>query len=445
MRRMCSLLLVLAAIAAVGPAAWSQDVSTKKDIAVFNLGYYRWTIPPGALGSIDEQIRGVFVNLGRFTVIGMTYSLDDEDIGSFIDSIRRFKTETTEIPEQVQMGREFFTQEDMNRLVNSFIVVIPTVADFITDRTKDGKFTTEIRTSFTFVNVETQQSFAQFFVTTNGSGDSPARATREAVDEIPGRLTFEIRKVPEFQLRTGILEVNGPQGACGADVLIEFGSDMGVKPGDEYLIMGTRVLRSGKQLSEEKGLLIVRRVKEQVSTARVLYANPAPQEGDQLQELPRAGTDLSAYFRSIVWQPFGPPASALPTLLGLRVALSRGFFAFRPFVSVELPLHLLGSVSWASTYGGIPLNASLGGEYNLYLGRLQIVPSASLGFGGSIPLQEGKTFQFTHLGGAAGVAATWLFSRDWKVGIEAGYTGWGSSVLLTYEGVYAGAGVSGKF
>ncbi len=337
------------------------------------------------------------------------------------------------------MGREFFTQADMNRLVSSFIVIVPSVADFITDATKDGKFTTEIRTSFTFVNVETQQSFAQFFVNTSGKADTPARATREAVDAIPGRLTFEIRKVPEFQLRTGILEVHGP------DVLIEFGSDMGVKPGDEYLIVGTRVLKSGKQVSDEKGLLIVRRVEEQVSTARVLYAGSAPQEGDQLQELPRAGTDVSAYVRAILLQPFGSPSFGLPTLAGLRVALSRGFYAFRPFVSVELPLHLLGDAYYASAFGGIPLNVSLGGEYNIYLGRLQLVPSASVGIGGSIPLQEGGTFQFTHFGTSAGLAVTYLFSRDWKVVAEAGYTGWGSNVLPTYEGVYAGAGVSGKF
>ncbi len=439
MQRLRRLLLILAAVAALGPAAGAQEVSTRKDVAVFNLGYYRWTIPPGALGSIDEQIRAVFVNLGRFNVIGMTYRLDDEDIGSFVQSIRQFKTETTEIPEQVQMGREFFTQEDMNRLVNSFIVVIPTVADFVTDRAKDGKFTTEIRTSFTFVNVETQESFAQFFVNTSGRADTPARATREAVDAIPGRLTFEIRKVPEFQLRTGILEVHGPE------VLIEFGSDMGVKRGDEYLIMAARVLKSGKQVSDEKGLLVVREVKEQVSTARVVYSSGAPREGDQLQELPRAGIDVTAYARGIVVQPFGASGFPLPVLAGLRVAVARGFYALRPFVSVDLPLHLLGSAAWDSVVGGLPVNLSLGGEYNVYLGRLQFVPSASLGLGGSIPLREGGTFQFTHLGGAAGLAVTYLFSRDWKAVVEAGYTGWGSNRLPTYEGIYAGAGVCGKF
>jgi hypothetical protein len=209
--------------------------------------------------------------------------------------------------------------------------------------------------------------------------------------------------------------------------------------------MGTRVLKSGKTVSDEKGLLIVREVKEEVSTARVLYSNGAPEEGDQLQELPRAGTDVTAYVRAVAWQPFGASAFALPALAGLRVSVSRGFYAFRPFVSVELPTHMLGNAYYQSAFGGLPLNISIGGEYNLYLGRLQIVPTASVGMGGSIPLEEGKTLQITHFGGSAGLAVTYLFSRDGKVMIEAGYLGWGSSVLPTYEGLFAGVGLAWKF
>ena len=438
MRKVFGAVLLLAAVAAVVPPAFAQEVSKKKEVAVFNLSYYKWTIPPSALGSIDEQVRGVFVNLGRFDQVGMTYRLGEEDVNAFIESISTFKAENAEIPEQVQMGREFFTQADMNRLVSSFIVVIPAVADFITDRGKDGKYTTEIRTSFTFVNVETAKSFAQFFVSTRGSDDNPARATREAIDAIPMQLTFQIRKVPEFQLRTGILEVRG------GEVLIEFGRDMGVKPGDEYLIMGTRVLKSGKQVSDEKGLLIVRQVKDEVSTATVVYSNGRPQEGEQLQELPRLGIDVTPLARAVVLQVI-PSPFAMPVLAGIRTSLARGFFGFRPQVTLELPLHVLFDSGIAAAYGGFPLNISVGGEYNLYLGRLQVVPTASIGVGVAIPLDKDKTPQLTHFGGSAGIALTYLFSRDAKLVLEAGYLGWVSSWLASYDGVYGGAGVSVKF
>ncbi len=440
MRRLRSFVLILAAVVAFGPALFSQEVSRKKELAVFNLSYYKWTIPASALGSIDEQVRAVFVNLGRFDVIGMAYRLGEEDVSGFIERIRSFKTENVEIPEQVQMGQEFLTQADMNRLVSSFIVVIPSVASFITDRNKDGEYTTEIRTSFTFVNVEKIESFAQFFVNTRGSDANPAKATQKAIDAIPMQLTFEIRKIPEFQLRTGILEVRG------GEVVLEFGRDMGVKVGDEYLIMSSRVLKSGKQVSGEKGLLIVRRVEEEISTARIVYSNGAPQEGEQLQELPRLGIDATLFAHAAL--PLSASSSyQLPVLAGIRVALSRGFYAFRPNVSIEMPLHLLSDSS--NIYGGIPLNVSLGGEYNVYLGRLQLVPMVAGGVGMAIPLQgNGKDFQLTHFGGSAQLTITYLFNRDGKLVLEAGYLGWatvGGSGLASYEGVFGGIGISWKF
>jgi hypothetical protein len=441
MRRVWSFVLVLAAVAALGPALFSQEVSRKKELAVFNLSYYKWTIPPSALGGIDEQVRAVFVNLGRFDVIGMTYRLGEDDVAAFIERIRAYKTENVEIPEQVQMGQEFLTQADMNRLVSSFIVVIPSVANFITDRSKDGDYTTEIRTSFTFVNVEKIESFAQFFVNTRGSDANPAKATQKAIDAIPLQLTFEVRKIPEFQLRTGILEVHG------GEVVVELGRDMGVKVGDEYLIMSSRVLKSGKQVSDEKGLLIIRQVKEEISTARILYTKGAPQEGEQLQELPRLGIDATPFVHAVALQ-VGPAPHAypLPVLAGLRIGLSRGFYSFRPQVSIEVPLHLLSNTVYTDTYGGIPLNISAGGEFNLYLGRLQLVPMVAGGIGMAIPLDKAKGDpRLTHFGGLAQLAVTYLFNRDTKFVIEAGYLGWASSLLPSYEGVFGGIGISRKF
>ena len=47
-------------------AAQAPTVSEKKDVAVFSLGYYGWAIPLETLGSIDQEIQKVFVDLGRF-------------------------------------------------------------------------------------------------------------------------------------------------------------------------------------------------------------------------------------------------------------------------------------------------------------------------------------------------------------------------------------------
>lgn len=425
-------LVLLLALAASGPG-FPQEVSGRKELAVFTLGSYRWNIPPAALQGIDERIRGVFVTLGRFSVIGMGYQLGEEDVGAFIESIKRFKSENVEIPETVQMGREFFTQADLNRLIASFIVVVPSVTDFRLSRGRDGGVSCAVRTSFTFVSVEELRAFAQFSIETSGSDPVQELALREALDAIPPRLTFEVRKIPEFQLKSGILEVRG------AEVVLELGSDMGVRPGDEYLIVAPRVLASGKTVTDEKGLLVVRDVRADSSTATVIYSDGPPAPGDQLQELPRLGTDSTFSLRAVVWQP-GRSQFALPAFAGIRQTLSRGFSAFRPYVGVEAPVHLLFSGA-----PGVPLNFFIGGEYDFSFGRLQVSPLASVGIGAYVSLVEGRAPVLSHAGGSIGVTVSYLFSRDMKWVAEAGWVTWLGLAGPTYGGVYAGGGITIKF
>ncbi len=419
--------------------AWpsrSQEVYKKKEIAVFNLSYYQWDIPQELLGSLDERIRSVFVNLGRFTVIGMTYRLEESDISVFIEKIRAFKEENVEIPEQVQMGKEFFTQADLNRLVSSFIVVIPVVSRYDVALDKRGYSVVNLSTSFTCVNVETAETIAQFTVNTTGTSLRREDAIKSAVSSIPSSLTFEIRKVPEFQIKTGVLEVNGDE------VVFELGKDTGITVGDEYEILATRVLPSGKQVTESKGLLLVKRVEEEVSYATVLFADQTPALGDQLREVPRLGAETAAYARWIFTE---APAGTAPMTMGLRQVLTRGFYDLRPAVELEFPL-IAAVISHS-----IPLNAALGGEYVLHLGRLELIPriSGGVGFNVDFPSGENPRFQVSRFGGSAGVAATWMVTRDIKLAGEAGYTYWYSlnqtAFGPTYGGVFAEAAVSFRY
>ena len=245
MRTPGKIVLALAVAALAAGAACAQTVSQREEIAVFSLGSYRWNIPPSALGAIDEELRAVFINLGRFDVIGMAYRLEAEDVRGFIDAITANRERTFEIPESVALGREHLTQTDVTRLVSGFVVVIPSVVDFIRETRKDS-WNVEIRTSFTFVDVAEGRSFAQFFLTTSGSDPNIDRAVRKAVDAIPARLTFEVRRIDRFTLRTGILEVHG------REVVIELGSRMGVKAGDEYLVLSPRVLSSAGKSSRRR-------------------------------------------------------------------------------------------------------------------------------------------------------------------------------------------------
>ena len=63
--------LFTATLFAAPLAAAAPTVSEKKDVAIFALGYYGWAIPLETLGSIDMEIQKVFVDLGRFNIIGV--------------------------------------------------------------------------------------------------------------------------------------------------------------------------------------------------------------------------------------------------------------------------------------------------------------------------------------------------------------------------------------
>jgi len=424
-------------------------VSEKKDIAVFKLSYYKWSIPEAVLGGIDEQIKGVFINIGRFNVLGMTQRLEEGDVNAFIDKIKEFKQAKAAIPEQVQMGKEFFTEADFNRLIGSFIVVIPAVSNYILEREKNKDYKATISTSFTFVNVEQASPFSQFFVETSGSDKNAEQAVKAAMDAIALQLTFQIRNIPEFQLKTGILEVKG------AEVIFELGRDMGIKVGDEYVIIASRVLASGKMYAAEKGLLIVKEVSDEVSVGRVIYADNKPQVGDQLKEVPRLGFESFPYLHvALTGMSEEGEATALA---GIRISPTRGFYDFRPILGFEIPF--IRNLLW-----GIPFNLYVGGEYNVYLGKLQVVPMASFGFGAAylwylkyLGVEEkGDDFIFSHLGGTANLTLSYLLNRNIKLTLEGGYLYWfsldptsifmdDSLLFKSYGGPFVGAGVGIKF
>jgi hypothetical protein len=378
-------------------------------------------------------------------VVGLTQRLEEGDLNEFIDKIKLYKEEQVEIPEEVQMGKEFFTKADFDSLVGSFIVVVPTVANYVVAQLDTEEYQVNIKTSFSFVNVEEGRTFAQAFVDTEGKDENVDLAIKDALDAIPMQLTFEIRKIPEFQLKTGVIEVRG------TEIIIELGRDLGLKAGDEYVIVPGEILQSGRALTREQGLVVIKEVSDEVSVAKIIYARPRPQIGDQLQEVPRFGMDTTPYVhyaRGLIYD------RKQTLLIGARQAVSRGFFGFRPLVGIEVPLI-------ANIAAAIPLNIYVGGEYDIYFGRFQLVPMAGVGVGMAYlwylrNQPDEDKFAFTHVGGLAGVTANYLFHKNFRFSVEAGYLLWYSLVPLKFffegeylfpdfDGLYVGAGVTIKY
>ncbi len=409
---------------------FSQEVSEKQEIAVFKLGYYGWQVPPQAMGSIDQQILDVFINLGRFNVIGTTYRMEEGDIESFVTKIREYKAAATPLPGAVMLGHQAFTEADFNRLSGSFILVIPVLTNFEVKFNEEGRnYSSSLSTSFTLVNVEEGQSFAHFIVNTIGSGQSPPEAVKNAVDSIPIQLGYEIRKIPLFQIKTGIVDMQRNT------AVIQFGSNLGVTVGDEFVIMDMVTLPSGIEMKKEAGLLIVKEVMDEYSFAYVLYADRGPYIGDQLYEVPRMGMETAIYAHVV------PTETETAFMLGAREVFTRGFYKIRPFAGIELPL------STGNTASGLLGTAYLGAELSWYLRRIQIIPSAAVGLTFDIPFSEEEDFEITHAGGVLQVSINYLLNKNLKVFLDGGYCLWFAVDELhsSVMGPVIGGGVTMKY
>jgi hypothetical protein len=453
--------------------AFGQEFSERQEIAIFRLSYYgqpvrepspelrvevrgrrgslsvelRGSGDPQtdqlfvrAFGAVDERVRSVFTGLGRFDVIGMSQRLTEESVDDFIDVLSEYKRNTTELPEAVLLGQQTFTEADFRELAGDFVVVVPSVSWYSLTRNDDGSYVAEIETSFTFIDVANLVTFDQFSITTTGVDPQAESAVREAVNGIAGELSFRVRSMPEFQIKTGVLEVDGRQ------VILEFGRNMGLMPGDEYAIVSSRVLSTGHIATSETGLIVIREVQEGFSVGEVLYASPRVRVGDQLQEVARRGVELSGYL-DVITDGYAEVTYAA----GLRATVSRGFFAWRPQAAAEVPFR--GIIAGVL----LPVNLLVGGEWNYHINRLKLSPALMLGVGGGVPLSDDEnldSFYLSHLGGQARLTGSLLITRDIMLYVEAGFAYWAGlygsppaalrDALSSYGGLLIGGGVTFK-
>ncbi len=83
------LCIVLVGLTALTFVAAQPKVSEKQEVAIFAMGYYGYTIPQEALATIDVEIQKVFLDLGRFTVIGMDKRFSASAVNEFITLDRK--------------------------------------------------------------------------------------------------------------------------------------------------------------------------------------------------------------------------------------------------------------------------------------------------------------------------------------------------------------------
>lgn len=436
--RIRMLALVLIALLAFDLAAQAPRVSEKQDIAIFALGYYGFAIPYEALGNIDMEIQKVFVDLGRFNILGVTQRLSSGGLEEFIQTLRKAKEANFVVPEKYQFGEAILTEAEFNKLVGAFVVAAPVVSSFNSyyDQ-KRLEWVTDIKTNVTFIDVAAGGSVMSIAEVQTSGSDKQNQVTSitNAIEGIPMQLQYEIRKIPAFQINTRILAVSG------SEIKLQLGRNMGIQKGDEYAIVVGGLIE-GFRDDREAGLVLIKDVGPEVSTGRVVYGLKDATKDAQLREIPRQGVDFEPYIHVIK----GEESSAF--LPGVRATFSRGFYDFRPYAAVQVPPNQIMSVLTAFF---IPINGIVGAEYNLMLGRLTFTPSAGLGasyvhFTEAISDTSTDTDYLSHIGAQAYARLSYLVNRDMRIFVEAGLEGWLAmdTIFDSYSGIGVGAGLSFK-
>lgn len=416
---MISVLLVLCSLLS------AQEISEKKEIAIFALSYYDVSIPGNVLGGVDSQIQNVFVNMGRFKVSGMDKRLSSNDVSAFIDKLKAVKEENMELPEEVLMGKETFTEADFNRLVGAFYVIIPSLNSMTVDRTeiinvltgsKQQGWKASLQASFSVIDVSAGETVEHVMIDVNSSNTNKNTAIKNAVNAISTELNVKMRKTNTFKLKTAVLAVKGNK------IEMELGKNMGIKSCDEYVVLKTRTSKhSGRTYTTEDGLVIVKKVRNDFSEATILKGQPG--EGDQLVELAKYGIFASLYGGVQIPALTLSKGDPLSGLVGLSVLLNQFYFA-RPAFMIEVPLnqYTFAKDQYGQQY--VQMQAYLGGEFPLRMRSVEITPRLMpLGLKFYFPLGE-KDEGFNNYVAAYNLFASLrvgiLFGKNFRLYLEGG-------------------------
>lgn len=405
-----SLTAAIAAILLVfaSAQAFSQpQVSEKKEIAIFSLGFYGWDIPLETLGTIDVDIQRVFLDLGRFTIFGMEKRFSTGAVDEFITILKKMKESTFVLPEKYQFGEAFLTEADFNKLVGAFIIAVPVVTSYNSQFVDNKEWRTDIKTNVSFINVADGTMIGIANVETQGtSRETQYKSVQDAINGIPMQLQFEIRKISQFQNVTRVLA----SGMGGVD--LQLGTNMGIKKGDEYAVIETDSLE-GFVDEREVGLIVIKQVGSTRSKGTILYSGIPVEKDVQLREIPRLGADIAVYGHTYTYLDDFMGSSFV---VGARTELTRGFYDLRPYLAIQM---IFDSDML------FPLNAIIGGQYSMFLRRLEVGGRAGLAGSTNIIVKilqnEFSTSDdewFTHYGVSAGAYLSYLIGRDLKIFAE---------------------------
>ncbi|PIE97811.1 MAG: hypothetical protein CR988_06015 [Treponema sp.] len=399
----------------------AQKVSGTKSIAVFRLSYYDWDMPEALYNAVDNVIVKSFLDMKRFEIIAMSHRISSADLEGFIQKIQEDRKKAVELPEEVLAGKQAFTKADWERLVNSYIIVVPTVTDYAfkrfsqkVDTDNDGVADT-VKYSYSLLlkvnvylrNMQNNKSIANFTLQHSGFGDSPEMAFLIASSTMMLDLQYKLRSVSDFKITTGVSKVSGQF------IEFELGSNMGISVGDEFTVIGYE-RKDGIAYEKQVALVMVIAVSDEKSTAQILFSKSDVLFADQLKEVARLPMEFNPYFN--VGFPTMPPEERyiINGSIGLKIIHTRGFYKFRPLYGIDI------NFSQNSAILGVPVRIFAGCQLgNVFVGIFQFSPEIQVGGGMLLKsLSEKPVFSDFFVKGLLGF--NFLVTKDIKLGFDIG-------------------------
>lgn len=399
----------------------TQTVSDKKDIAVFMTATKTDDVPAALYEAVDDTIMHVFRSMDRFTVIAVEERYTADSVDEFIRTIRQNREQNAEIPEAVYAGKQALTKDDWLKLVSAYVIVMPAFTEYElsvlqyewVDTDYDGyvdtlytEYAVKYTVQFILLNMETEKMIGTFSLKHSGAGKSVKKALNQSLLLLADDLEFNVRKIPEFRIKTGITDI------AGKTVSFELGKNRGISVGDEFALMEFDT-DGGTVRERENGLLMVTEVNENASKALLLYSDGEPTFAEQLAEVPRLPVEFKVY-GSLFMNSGTVQNKFLYGGFGVSAVQTRGFYRFRPFYSAEV--YFDKKIIETGVPVGLLIGCQLG---NIFIGRFQFSPEISAGakmlF---VKPNAPPVFSGFALKGLAGFH--FLVSRDIKLGFETG-------------------------
>ncbi len=390
----------------------------KKDVAVFSVYSEVMNIPSQVESGINQAVQSAFNEMKRFNVLfypGM--KLDVKYLEEFIEYIKQRKLEDVKGDDDPEFGNIVFDVNKIDDIASSFYIVIPNLSYFNEEYIEnydeeDDEYTYEYKVyaniSLKIVNVETYEVIGDIYKEYEYTSDeSFLEAEQDTISGIKYGIAYEIKNIEEFQLKTGVIKREG------LTVYLDIGSEVGVKVGHEFHVVGKEKI--GDKFREEKvGLVRVKEVSRDLAIAIILIEEKKITEGDQLKEYNRTGLNVTV---GIIGSLNSEPKSEgdglitfnFPSLLIGGEIINKTYIGYSSFLELGVGGYLTTPLSYT---------ASIGYGYSIFFRRISLSASISGIYFGLYHDNIVTGFTF---GGRAKIEISYLLNYSSAFCISGGY------------------------